>query len=67
MRKRSKRYKNDAQKAVSTPLSVPEAVKKIKSFGSTKFDQSIDCVMHLGIDPKQAEQMIRGAVSLPPG
>lgn len=67
MRTRSKRYKADAQKAEKTPLSVGEAVKKIKSFGTTKFDQSVDCVMHLGIDPKVAEQMIRGAVSLPHG
>ncbi|MEE9365246.1 MAG: 50S ribosomal protein L1, partial [Dehalococcoidales bacterium] len=33
----------------------------------TKFDQTVECVMHLGIDPKQADQMIRGALSLPNG
>jgi len=67
MRKRSKRYNGDAQKAVKEPVSLSEAVKKVKSFGSTKFDQSVECVMHLGIDPKQADQMIRGAISLPHG
>ena len=67
MKKRSKRYNGDAQKAVKEQLPLSDAVKKVKSFGSTKFDQSVECVMHLGIDPKQADQMIRGAISLPHG
>ncbi|MHC5082319.1 MAG: 50S ribosomal protein L1 [Planctomycetota bacterium] len=67
MRKRSKRYTSEAEKAAQEVLSVAEAVKKVKSFSSTKFDQSVDCVMHLGIDPKQADQMVRGAISLPNG
>jgi len=65
--RRSKRYLSDAKKAVKGTVSLTEAVKKLKSFASTKFDQSVECAMHLGIDPKQAEQMIRGAVSLPHG
>jgi large subunit ribosomal protein L1 len=32
-----------------------------------KFDQSIECVLHLGIDPKQADQLVRGSISLPHG
>ena len=67
MRKRSKRYTADAQKASAEVLSLGDAVKKVKGFGSTKFDQTVECVMHLGIDPKQADQMIRGAISLPNG
>lgn len=67
MRKRSKRYQNEAKKAVQTPLPVAEAVAKLKTFASTKFDQSVDIVIHLGIDTKQAEQAVRGAVSLPHG
>ena len=67
MAKRSKRYRKEAEKSSTEAVSIVEAVKKIKSFASTKFDQSVDCVMHLGIDPKQADQMIRGAVSLPHG
>jgi len=67
MRKRSKRYRNEAKKAVQTPLPLAEAVKKLKSFASTKFDQSVEIAMHLGIDTKQAEQAVRGAVSLPHG
>jgi len=49
----------------SVPLA--EAVEKIKSFKSVKFDQSIECVLHLGIDPKQADQIVRGSISLPHG
>lgn len=67
MRFRSKRYKADAAKAVKEPMALDAAVKKLKSFASTKFDQTVECVMHLGIDPKQSDQMIRGAISLPHG
>ena len=45
MKKRSKRYNSDAQKAGKELLPLADAVKKIKSFGSTKFDQSIECVL----------------------
>lgn len=64
---RSKRYKEESQKTVKEPVSLADAVGKVKSFGSTKFDQTVECVMHLGIDPKQADQLIRGALSLPHG
>lgn len=67
MAERSKRYRSESGKVDKTPLGLAEAVKKIKSLGSTKFDQTVECVMHLGIDPKQADQMIRGAISLPNG
>jgi large subunit ribosomal protein L1 len=67
MKKRSKRYDNDVKKAVAEPLPLGQAVKKLKSFASTKFDQTINIVMHLGIDTKQADQAIRGAISLPNG
>ena len=67
MKKRSKRYGADQQKATQEALPLAEAVKKVKVFASTKFDQTVECVMHLGIDPKQADQMIRGAISLPNG
>ncbi len=67
MRFRSKRYKGEFEKASQEELSLADAVKKVKTFGSTKFDQSVECVMHLGIDPKQADQIIRGALSLPNG
>jgi large subunit ribosomal protein L1 len=65
--RRSKRYKAAATDLPQTPLSLTEAVKKVKSFNPTKFDQSIDCVVWLGIDIKQSDQIIRGAISLPHG
>lgn len=49
------------------PVSLAEAVEKVRSFKSVKFDQSVECVLNLGIDPKQADQAIRGSVSLPHG
>ncbi len=49
------------------PIPLSEAVERIKSFKSVKFDQSIECVLHLGIDPKQSDQIIRGSMSLPHG
>lgn len=50
-----------------TVLPLADAVTKVKSFKNTKFDQSIDICLHLGIDAKQADQMVRGALSLPHG
>lgn len=67
MRWRSKRYKKDAQHSSDKPVALDEAVKRLKTFSKTKFDQSIDIVCHLGIDAKQADQMVRGSVSLPKG
>ena len=67
MRRRSKRYKSELEKRAQEAVSLSEAVKKVKSFASTKFDQTVECVMHLGIDPKQADQIIRGSLSLPHG
>lgn len=67
MRRRSKRYKSLAESQSDQALSVPEAVAKLKTYVNTKFDQAVDCVVGLGIDPKQADQMIRGSLSLPKG
>ena len=64
---RSKRYKEESQQLSKEPMSLAEAVEKIKSFNSVKFDQSVECVLQLGIDPKQADQLVRGSVSLPHG
>ena len=67
MRRRSKRYQALDQKRPSEPVSIPDAVTKLKTFTDTKFDQTVDCVLRLGIDPKQADQMIRGSLSFPKG
>jgi large subunit ribosomal protein L1 len=67
MRFRSKRYKKDVEKAPGKPVALEEGIKKLKTFSKAKFDQSVDLVLHLGIDAKQADQMIRGSISLPKG
>jgi large subunit ribosomal protein L1 len=50
-----------------TPQPVEEAVKILKQYNTTKFDQSIDIAFRLGVDPKQADQIVRGSVVLPHG
>jgi large subunit ribosomal protein L1 len=67
VRVRSKRYKQESQQLNKETVGLTEAVEKVKSFKSVKFDQSIECVLHLGIDPKQADQLVRGSISLPNG
>ena len=67
MRVRSKRYEQESKQLNKDATSLTEAVEKIKSFKSVKFDQSIECVLNLGIDPKQADQLVRGSISLPNG
>jgi large subunit ribosomal protein L1 len=67
MRFRSKRYKKDLQRIPSALVPLDEGLKKLRSFSKTKFDQSVDLVLHLGIDPRQADQMIRGSIALPKG
>jgi len=64
---RSKRYKEDIKKKPDKPLPIEQAVEVVKSFKPTKFDQSVELIFSLGIDPKQADQMIRGSISLPHG
>ena len=44
-----------------------EAVKMIKSAATSKFDETIEVAMNLGVDPKHADQMVRGVVNLPQG
>jgi large subunit ribosomal protein L1 len=65
--KRSKRYLEAAKKAIPTPVGVDQAIDVVKSFNATKFDQSVELIFSLGIDAKQADQMIRGSLSLPHG
>ena len=66
-RKKGKRYAADARVANDDLLPLPQAIERLKGFRATKFDQTVELHMHLGIDPKQADQMLRGSVSLPHG
>src|SRR3982750_2383276 len=65
--RRSKRYKKAAEGAITTPVEVDKAIDAVKAFPPTKFDQSVELIFSLGIDPKHADQMIRGSISLPHG
>ena len=64
---KSKRYKKEFEQRSEEAISLAEAVEKVRSFNSAKFDQTIECVVVLGIDPKQSDQLIRGSISLPHG
>jgi large subunit ribosomal protein L1 len=48
-------------------VSVDEAVKLVKSSAKSKFDETIDIVLNLGVDPRHADQMVRGVCALPNG
>ena len=48
-------------------ISVEEAVKLIKGAASAKFDETLEIAMNLGVDPRHADQMVRGVVQLPNG
>ncbi|WP_439524604.1 50S ribosomal protein L1 [Marivita sp.] len=48
-------------------LSVKEAVALIKSSANSKFDETLEIAMNLGVDPRHADQMVRGVVGLPNG
>jgi len=64
----SKRYKAAAEGIDRTKLyPLDEAVGLIKGAASTKFDESVDLAINLGVDPKHADQMVRGALVLPHG
>lgn len=68
MRTQSKRFRalrDSVKSTVSVPL--PEAVKTLKTFGTTKFNQTVEVSVNLGIDPRQSDQNVRGSVALPHG
>ena len=68
MRKQSKRYR--AAKELVKPeqhYSLIEAVGIIKKMPAVKFDETVELSVHLGVDPRQSDQMVRGTVALPNG
>src|SRR2546425_1040805 len=67
MPKQSKRFRALAGQRTDDSLPLAAAVEKLKKFGTTKFDQTVEIHMRLGVDPKQADQIIRGSVVLPHG
>lgn len=51
----------------STEYSLEDAVKLVKELTYTKFDETVDMALNLGVDPKKSDQMVRGTVVLPHG
>ncbi|MEO1044101.1 MAG: 50S ribosomal protein L1 [Pseudomonadota bacterium] len=68
MAKLTKKQKALAEKLDAEKLySVDEAIKTVKELATSKFDETIEVAMNLGVDPRHADQNVRGVVSLPSG
>jgi len=69
MVKLAKRFKAMVAKLPANEAAVPveQAVSILKQFNTTKFDQTVDIAIRLGIDSKQADQLVRGSIVLPNG
>jgi large subunit ribosomal protein L1 len=68
MRTRSKRYTTVAKKVeIKKNYTIKDAVQKVKETASAKFAEGVDIAVRLGVDPKKADQALRGTVALPHG
>ncbi len=67
MKKVSKRYAELLKKIDKDVYSFDEAMDKVKELKSAKFDETVEIALKLGVDPRHADQMIRGSVVLPHG
>ena len=68
MARQSKRYKKALETIDKTRLyTLEEALATLKELPESKFDESVDLAINLGVDPKHADQMVRGAIVLPHG
>jgi large subunit ribosomal protein L1 len=66
--KRSKNYRKSAEQIDPDKLHTPaEAVKLAKETSTTKYDATVEVALRLGVDPRKADQMVRGTVNLPNG
>ena len=64
---RSKRYRTLTKKAPADPVPLADAIRQLKAFDTTKFNQTVEVSTNLGIDPRQSDQNVRGSVALPNG
>ena len=65
---KGKRYKSNFEKVDRNKrYSVDEAMDLVTSMANAKFDESVDVCARLGVDPKQSDQQVRGAIALPHG
>jgi len=68
MPKISKRYKKASEGlTIDSNFDLKEAIKMLKERASVKFDETVDIAMNLGVDPKHADQNVRGVVAMPKG
>ena len=67
MGKHGKKFRGADSKVEKRPHSVAEAVKLAKENAFAKFDETVEIALRLGVDPKHADQMVRGTVVLPHG
>lgn len=68
MRRYSKRFRALLEQVkTKEPVPLADAVQKLKQFGTTKFNQTVEVSTNLGIDPRQSDQNVRGSVALPHG
>ena len=67
MAKSGKNFKQAAARVENRPYPLSEAVELAKENAFAKFDETMDIAMRLGVDPRQADQMVRGTVVLPHG
>lgn len=68
MAQQSKRFRNIAKKVdKKAEYPLKDAVSLVKDNASAKFDESVDIAIRLGVDPRKADQLVRGTVSLPHG
>jgi large subunit ribosomal protein L1 len=67
MAKLSKRMKEARTALPQTPVTVEGAVEAVLAQPAAKFDESVDIAIKLGVDPRHADQMVRGSIALPHG
>ncbi len=67
MAKHGKKYRSAAEKIEPRPYQLDEAVELVKENASAAFDEGVDIAIRLGVDPRHADQMVRGTVPLPHG
>ena len=65
--KSGKKYEAAAKQVEPRPYSLPDAVNLVQKIKFAKFDETVEVHMRLGVDPKHADQMVRGTVVLPNG
>jgi large subunit ribosomal protein L1 len=67
MPKHGKKYRNSAKLVNAPAYTLTDAMPVVKSGAYAKFDETVEVAMRLGVDPKHADQMVRGTVVLPHG